>query len=402
MHKYLYHYIIGLCCLGYSYAGTAQTRKAPPAKKPVAPTNIYQTVDARMQQIPDSSTHTLGGLARYIRTSFSTEADRARAAFVWIARNIRYDTENQYMLEFERESAIVVQETLTKRKGVCRHYAELYTALAEQLGVKSYVVPGYISLKAPVGHAWCAVKLDGRWYLMDPTWEAGQLAHNKLVSQVGEEYYKMPPSRAIETYMPFDPMWQLLKAPRTPQQFQDGIAPAEPKPAFAFADSIALYEQQTPLQQLHATNRRIEQNGVKSGLIFSYLGNSRQREESCHITAYNTALHAYNSGISKLNAFVEFFNRQFQPKKTDEQLAQLLLPIAADFGQTRKVLATVRLQGAENQSMLQEFDKSLQEAEVKLQNCEAFMAHYLRTGKLLRPTLFMNVSTIGGRNEMMR
>jgi len=400
MLKRSYCCAIIISLVGYSSSTTAQVQATKKRVPPAAP-SIYQAVDAKMQQVPDSSTHTVSGLARYINVSFSTEADKARAAFVWVAKNIRYDTDNQYVLEFQREPSVVVQETLAKRRGVCRHYAELYTALARQTGVKSYVVPGYISLKAAVGHAWCVVQLDGRWYIMDPTWASGELVHNKL-TQVSDEHYKVTPSRAIETYMPYDPLWQLLKSPRTPQQFQDGLTPPEPKLAFAFADSVALYEQQTLLQQLHAANRRIEQNGVKNGLTFNYLANSRQLEESCHITTYNAALHSFNSGVGKLNTFVEFYNRQFQPKKTDEQLKQLLPPIAADFSHARELLATVHLQGAENQTMVQEFSASLQEAGAKLQNCETFMEHYLRTGKLLRPTLFMNVSTIGGRNEMMR
>ncbi|GGF01045.1 transglutaminase domain-containing protein [Hymenobacter cavernae] len=399
MFTRFYQYALVASLVGYSFSVTAQAQSV---KSRTPPPNIYQAVDTKMRQLPDSATHTVGGLARYINASFSTEADKARAAFVWVARNIRYDVENQYMLEFQREPAVVVQETLAKRTGVCRHYAELYSALANQAGLKSYVVAGYGSLKSAVGHVWCATRIDGQWYLMDPTWAAGHVSNDTFVPHLSNEYYKVKPARFIETHMPFDPLWQLLRAPRTPQQFQQGIVPAEPKPAFAFADSVALYEQQTPLQQLHATNRRIERNGVRNGLTFNYLANSRQQEESCHIEAYNDAMQAFSEGANKLNSFIEFFNRQFQPKKTDAQLQQLLPPIAADFEHSRALLATVHLQGAENQTIVKQFEGSLQEAEAKLHNCEAFMAHYLRTGKLLRPTLFMNVSSIGGRNEMMR
>ena len=133
------------------HAQTARPRTPPPP---------YQAVDARMRQIPDSATHTVGALARYINASFAAEADKARAAFVWVARNIRYDRENMYLLEFEREPAEVVHETLTKRRGVCRHYAELYKALASAVGVPTYVVPGYTSLRDATGHAWCASRID--------------------------------------------------------------------------------------------------------------------------------------------------------------------------------------------------------------------------------------------------
>ena len=87
-----------------------------------------------------------------------------------------------------------------------------------------------------------------------------------------------------------------------------------------------MYAQQSAKQRLHATNRRIEQNGVKSGLIFTHLANNRNREENLYIDIYNEALRGCNQGAAQLNAFVEFFNRQFQPRQTDLELKLLLPP----------------------------------------------------------------------------
>ncbi len=100
-----------------------------------------------------AAARTVGGLARFIRASFPTEGNRARAAFVWEARNIRYDVDDMLLLEYERPGAVVVRETMNKRLGVCRHYAELYSAITNQAGVFSHVVPGYTSPLASVGHA---------------------------------------------------------------------------------------------------------------------------------------------------------------------------------------------------------------------------------------------------------
>ena len=378
-----------------------QAFKPKPKLHPMPPVP-YQAVDARMRQVPDSSARTAAGLARYISAAFPTEGDRVRAAFVWVARNIRYDVENMFMLEYGREPAVVTQETLDKRLGVCRHYAELYSAVANQAGVLTYVVPGYSSLRDAVGHAWCASRIDGQWVLLDPTWAAGRVVNNKFVFQLSNEYFRVAPKAFIETHMPFDPLWQLLPAPRTPQQFQLGLTPAPPRPAFAFADSVALYTQQTLGQQLRATNRRIAQNGVKNGLTFTHLSNNRTREENLHIGTYNEALSEYNQGAKLLNAFVEFFNNQFQPRQTDAELRLLLPPIAAHFDHAHALATAVQSPNPAHLASVQEFKTSLQEAETKLHNCQAFMDRYLSTGKLLRPTMLMNLSNIGGRNEMMR
>ncbi|GAB3853236.1 hypothetical protein GCM10028822_21800 [Hymenobacter terrigena] len=350
-----------------------------------------------MRQVPDSSARTVGGLARFITASFPAEGDRARAAFVWVARNIRYDVENMYLLEYERPAAVVVQETLDKREGVCRHYAELYSAVANQAGVLTYVVPGYTSLLASVGHAWCASRIGGKWQLLDPTWAAGQIVNHKFVAALDNAYFCMPPKAFIELHMPFDPLWQLLPAPRTPQQFQQGVVPPMPHPAFAFADSLALYAQQTPKQRIHATNRRIAQNGVKNGHTYTYLANNRGREDNLHIDTYNEALNEYNEGVKLVNAFVEFYNQQFQPRKTDEELRQLLPPIQAHFAQARQLAATVQSQNPALLASIKEFNTSLQEADDKRQKCQTFMDRYLATGKLLRPALFLSFNVLDER-----
>ncbi|UOQ73011.1 transglutaminase domain-containing protein [Hymenobacter cellulosilyticus] len=363
-------------------------------------------MDAKMQQVPDSSARTVAGLARYITVSFATDADKARAAFVWVATHIRYDVAKRYVVSFQREPAVVVQETMASRKGVCTNYAELYAAIANQAGVKTRVIPGYTKhhdgTVTPVGHMWCATQLAGEWYLMDPTWSAGYVVESTFVPRFTNSYYKVRPVTMIKDHMPFDPLWQLLATPRSPAQFQEGTVPSPAAHPFHVADSVTAYEQQSYIAQLHAANRRVEQHGVQDDHTLSFLGNNRVLEENYYITAYNNAQNAMNAGSNKLNDFVNYFNHQFQPKKTDAELQLLLPPIAADFARSRELLAVVRFQEASRQTSLKQFQQALAENETLLQKSQAFMEHYLRTSKLLRPTLFMNISTIGGRNEMAR
>ena len=371
--------------LGPGGAGRAQGVKAR-ATPPVP----YQAVDARMRQVPDSATRSVRGLVRYINANFSTEPDKARAAFGWVARHIRYDVDHRYLLELEREASVVAQETLVKRLGVCQHYAELYSTLANQAGVLTYVVSGYTSLRDPIGHAWCASRINGQWYLMDPTWAAGRVVKNKFTFQFNNDYFKVRPAVFIESHMPFDPLWQLLKAPRTPQQFQFGTKPTTPSPPFAFADSVAAYVRQSPAQQLRNSSRRVEQNGVKSTLIFSHINGLRTREENCQIDTFNAANQAYNEGAQKLNDFMLFFNHQFLPEQADAELLLLLPPVAASFARSRELLPTVRTHNPALLAAIKDLQESLQEGEASLGKGQAFVDHYLHAPKLLRPTLFMS------------
>ena len=371
--------------LGLGGAGRAQGVKAR-----AAPPVPYKAVDARMRQVPDSATRSVRGLARYINASFSTDTDKARAAFGWVARHIRYDVDHHYRLELEREATGVAQETLDKRRGVCQHYAGLYSALANQAGVLTYVVPGYSSLLDPIGHAWCASRINGQWYLMDPTWAAGRVIKNKFTFRFNNDHFMVRPAVSIESHMPFDPLWQLLKAPRTPQQFQLGTKPATPSPPFAFTDSVAAYVRQSLAQQLRSSSRRIELNGVKSELIFSHLNHLRTREENCQIDTFNAANQAYNDGAQQLNDFILFFNHPFLPGQTDAELLLLLPPVAASFVRSRALLTAVRTHNTALLAAIKNLQESLQEGETSLGKGLAFMDRYLHAPELLRPTLFMN------------
>jgi Transglutaminase-like superfamily len=386
-------------------AGSFGARAQQPRKQPAAP-EPYATIDRRMELVPDSSTHSAAGLARYITATFAAEADRARAAFSWVARHISYDRGNMYVLEFEREPAVVVQETLDKRRGVCRHYAELYATLTRLVGLKSYVVPGYASLRDPVGHAWCATRIDGQWYLMDPTWALERrLVNGKPLVVMRNDYYRMKPAAAIESHMPFDPLWQLLNAPRTPMQFQMGTVPPPPARPFHYPDSVAAYEQQNELQRLRATNRRVQQNGVSSGLIFNYFSKNQVKEHNYFIrldnqqqATFNQCVYRFNAGIDKLNQFIDYYNHQFLPRKSDDELRQMLAAVAADFAQARALQAGVQFRSADLAALQQQQQQLAQQADTKLQGCQVFMDRYLRTGKLLRPTLFHPLS---GTNEIV-
>ena len=378
------------CALLVLLLGLGGTGRAQGVKARTAPPVPYKAVDARMRQVPDSATHSVRGLARYIDASFSTDMDKARAAFGWVARHIRYDVGHRYRLELEREATVVAQETLDKRRGVCQHYAGLYSALANQAGVLTYVVPGYSSLRDPIGHAWCASRINGQWYLMDPTWAAGRVIKNKFTFRFNNDYFMVRPAVSIESHMPFDPLWQLLKALRTPQQFQLGTKPATPSPPFAFADSVAAYVRQSLAQQLRSSSRRIEQNGVKSALIFSHLNHLRTREENCQIDTFNAANQAYNDGAQQLNDFMLFFNRQFLPGQTDAKLLLLLPPVAASFVRSRALLTAVRTHNTALLAAIKDLQESLQEGEIRLGKGLAFMDRYLHAPELLRPTLFMN------------
>jgi len=70
---------------------------------------------------------------------------------------------------------------LVNKQAVCQGYALTYKLLMDKLGVECYMV-----ISDNMDHAWNMVKIDGEYYHVDVTWDAGSLIY--LDSCVGHEY----------------------------------------------------------------------------------------------------------------------------------------------------------------------------------------------------------------------
>ena len=90
------------------------------------------------------------------------ETERAFALHDWILDNCVYDGDNVY---YSAESLLL------HGTGVCNSYTRAYALLLREAGIDCYRVSGYVNGKPSSGHAWNAVKLDGKWYLVDCTWD---------------------------------------------------------------------------------------------------------------------------------------------------------------------------------------------------------------------------------------
>ena len=98
-----------------------------------------------------------------IITSKMTEFDKALAIHDWLIFNLDYDfTYSNYYVE----------ETLTDRKCVCQGYALTFKMMCEMAGLEVIFVTGEgYSGGAWGGHAWNQVKISGKWYNVDVTWD---------------------------------------------------------------------------------------------------------------------------------------------------------------------------------------------------------------------------------------
>lgn len=182
----------------------------------------YAAVDRHALSAPASAESGVPQLARYLSRGARTDEQKARAAFRWITANIDYDVPSYLSRKFPDQRAEAV---LARRTAVCAGYAQLYHALAKQMGLEVAVVGGNCRVRPegpPESHAWNSVKLNGKWHLLDSTWGAGSVddKSRRFNRAFKEHYFLTPPEQLIFTHFPDATRWQLLGRPRTLAEFQ--------------------------------------------------------------------------------------------------------------------------------------------------------------------------------------
>jgi hypothetical protein len=83
----------------------------------------------------------------------------------------------EYDHEFKADNIYNAYGALIGKKAVCEGYAELYQYLLYLCGIQSHAVTGY----AGGPHMWNLVRIDGEYYMSDPTWDdQGIIYHEYL------------------------------------------------------------------------------------------------------------------------------------------------------------------------------------------------------------------------------
>ena len=89
----------------------------------------------------------------------TTEYDKAVAIHDALVKHITYE---------ESPNQFNAYGAIADKKAVCEGYAKAYQYLLRELGIQSYIVTG---TSKEQNHAWNLVKLDGKYYHVDVTWD---------------------------------------------------------------------------------------------------------------------------------------------------------------------------------------------------------------------------------------
>lgn len=104
-----------------------------------------------------------------IITKNMSDYDKAKAINDYIILNVRYDREN-YAQNTIPSSCYTALGAMQNGVAVCAGYAKMFQELCMQAGLECTYVTG-----DSIGgyHAWNQVKVDGKWYNVDTTWNDG-------------------------------------------------------------------------------------------------------------------------------------------------------------------------------------------------------------------------------------
>jgi hypothetical protein len=184
------------------------TPTEPATAWPVAP-----TLHPAVASMPADAERSIASVARYIADRDTTPTGRLKAAHDWVADRIAYDAPAYAVHKYPPQNAEAV---FARRVGVCAGYAELLVALGKALGLEVVYVVGDARVagdrETGEGHAWNAARIDGRYYLIDATWDSGTVDGTQFKKRYRTDYYLTPPEIFSVNHFPSDARWQLRDA----------------------------------------------------------------------------------------------------------------------------------------------------------------------------------------------
>lgn len=168
------------------------------------------------------------------------------------------------------------------RKSVCAGYAKLLEALGQAAGVEIVYISGNSRSKTSdlsgQGHAWNGVKVNGQWYLIDPTWDSGYVSREKGFTKNYRTEYLMPPPEIIGiTHFPKDPAWQLRSQPISQGEF---LRQPMMRPKF-FADGLSLISPQRSQVDTNTDAVITLANPQKRWILASYRAKGSSDAQNC-------------------------------------------------------------------------------------------------------------------------
>ncbi|MCL1806505.1 MAG: leucine-rich repeat protein, partial [Oscillospiraceae bacterium] len=140
------------------------------AIRSITPTDAASLARYKLpQDYIESDAKEIIGRANAITSGIASDYEKTKAIHYWVADNIYYDYDyyegrNDYVY-----TASI--EVLEHKRTICDGYTRLTVALIRAAGIPARYVRGEAGY-AFEGHAWAEAYVDGRWIILESTWES--------------------------------------------------------------------------------------------------------------------------------------------------------------------------------------------------------------------------------------
>ncbi|MFB9079827.1 transglutaminase domain-containing protein [Flavobacterium procerum] len=261
----------------------------------------YNAIDSIILKYPNFGSPEK--LAQRIQKDFTSEYDRARAIYSWMAIKLNYDLETylnppkqktyrfKTKAEWDKKKQLLdaktIQKTFKSKEAVCEGFALLYGYLATLNGLKCQKVTGDSkTLLNDIGrkrlgsnHAWNTVQIEGKWILVDVTWGNGFYDEKRkvIVKKFKSIYFDMNPEYFYAKHFPDNAMYKnntgnketFLNGPL----FYNGFFKAESQVVFPFSGVIQAndgdkmtfkFKNISRLEDLYCLNKKEERIEIES------------------------------------------------------------------------------------------------------------------------------------------
>ncbi|NOZ45824.1 MAG: hypothetical protein GXO79_03485 [Chlorobi bacterium] len=250
----------------------------------VSAQNNFDKIDRHALAADSLIAQSLKNLCNYLVEPAANDLEKVRSFYIWITHNIGYDTKAYFS---NSQKKYTPEEVLKRKKAVCEGYATLLKAMCDMENIPCEIISGYSkgygykpnkTLKSK-DHAWNAVKINEKWYLIDATWGSGYLDDKGHFKKYFSNYFFLTsPETFIYEHLPADPMWQLLKTPITLKEYKTDSSQIkkflkEKDGNFNYNDSINAYEKLPDYEQKIKTafNQYKFNNKLASPVGFAYM-----------------------------------------------------------------------------------------------------------------------------------
>ena len=164
-----------------------------------SPPDFYLSVDI----LDSAEREAIMALAADIVVGITDEYEKLLRVHDWVAENIYYHYDAYLAGESVATSAYA---TLTNRMSVCQGYATLTEALLRSIGIPARVVGGFAFGGSNSGkywdevdhsrtnHAWNEAFVDGRWVIVDTTWDTSNRYRDGQFRKGSTRYAYFDPS----------------------------------------------------------------------------------------------------------------------------------------------------------------------------------------------------------------